>query len=59
MKKLLMMALLGLTACDYVEKSEFRRERADRVYALNIAMFPLSNKVDDPCTGSEPPKKGE
>ena len=47
---------------------EFRRgllqfarksERADRVYALNIAMFPLSNKVDDPCTGSEPPKKGE
>ena len=32
MKKLLMMALLGLTACDYVEKSEFRRERADRVY---------------------------
>lgn len=25
-----------------------RSERADRVYALNIAMFPLSDKVDDP-----------
>jgi len=40
---------------------EFRRgllqfarksERADRVYALNIAMFPLSDKVDDPDVGS-------
>ncbi len=40
---------------------EFRRgllqfarksERADRVYALNLSMFPLSNKVDDPDTGS-------
>ncbi len=46
---------------------EFRRgllqfarksERADRVYALNIAMYPLSDKVDDPCTGAEPQKEG-
>ncbi len=47
---------------------EFRRgllqfarksERADRVYALNIAMFPLSNKVDDPYVSEEPPKGGK
>ena len=47
---------------------EFRRgllqfarksERADRVYALNIAMFPLSDKVDDPDTGAAPQNKGE
>lgn len=25
-----------------------RSERADRVYALNVALFPLSEKVDDP-----------
>jgi uncharacterized protein (TIGR02147 family) len=46
---------------------EFRRgllqfarksERADRVYALNIAMFPLSDKVDDPDTGAAPQNKG-
>ena len=51
---------------------EFRRgllqfarksERADRVYALNIAMFPLSDKVDDPATAensspSNPKKEG-
>ncbi len=46
---------------------EFRRgllqfarqsERADRVYALNIAMFPLSDKVDDPDTGDSPQNKG-
>ena len=48
---------------------EFRRgllqfarksERADRVYAMNIAMFPLSDKVDDPATadsGNPAPKK--
>ena len=42
---------------------EFRRgllqfarksERADRVYALNISMFPLSDKVDDPATAADP-----
>ena len=41
---------------------EFRRgllqfarksERADRVYALNISMFPLSDKVDDPATAAD------
>ncbi|MBR4559534.1 MAG: TIGR02147 family protein [Fibrobacter sp.] len=46
---------------------EFRRgllqfarksERADRVYALNIAMFPLSDKVDDPDTGAAPQNRG-
>ena len=50
---------------------EFRRgllqfarksERADRVYALNIAMFPLSDRVDDPATADgdapNPPKEG-
>ena len=46
---------------------EFRRgllqfarksERADRVYALNIAMFPLSDKVDDPDTGAASKNKG-
>ena len=44
---------------------EFRRgllqfarksERADRVYALNIAMFPLSDKVADPATGPTSPQ---
>ena len=44
---------------------EFRRgllqfarksERADRVYALNIAMYPLSDKVDDPATGPTSPE---
>ena len=43
---------------------EFRRgllqfarksERADRVYALNIAMFPLSDRVDDPATAEDGP----
>jgi uncharacterized protein (TIGR02147 family) len=51
---------------------EFRRgllqfarksERADRVYALNISMFPLSDKVDDPataadCVAPKPKKEG-
>ena len=46
---------------------EFRRgllqfarksERADRVYALNVAMFPLSDKVDDPDTGASPQNRG-
>lgn len=44
---------------------EFRRgllqfarksERADRVYALNIAMYPLSDKVADPATGPTSPE---
>lgn len=30
-----------------------RSERADRVYALNISMFPLSDKVDDPATAGD------
>jgi uncharacterized protein (TIGR02147 family) len=51
--------------CHRIE--EFRRgllqfarksERADRVYALNIAMFPLSDKVDDPDTGAGPQNRG-
>ena len=50
---------------------EFRRgllqfarksERADRVYAMNIAMFPLSDRVEDPATAGDstpnPPKEG-
>jgi len=33
-----------------------KSERADRVYALNIAMYPLSDKVADPATGPTSPE---
>ena len=36
-----------------------RSERADRVYALNVALFPLSEKVDDPFVCSDKTQNGE
>jgi hypothetical protein len=36
-----------------------RSERADRVYALNVALFPLSEKVDDPFVCPSKTQNGE
>ena len=47
-----LMALMTLTACDYVEKADFRKERADKLYVSAMEDF-RAGRVDAAVKGFE------